>query len=57
MTAETKKEQIINSIRDLHSDKSVAIEQTLDLIAEIRDEAESICDALECDISMQGDDL
>jgi hypothetical protein len=52
MTAEERKEQIIKSLRNLHSDQSVDITQTLDFIAEIRDEADSIIGALECDISI-----
>ena len=55
MTAEEKKEKIIESLRDLHSDQSVDIAQTLDFIAEIRDEADSIVGALECDISIKGE--
>jgi hypothetical protein len=55
MTAEEKKEQIIESLRNLHSDQSVDITQTLDFIAEIRDEADSIIGALECDIQIQGE--
>jgi hypothetical protein len=55
MTAEERKEQIIKSLRNLHSDQSVDITQTLDFIAEIRDEADSIIGALECDIQIQGE--